>query len=150
VSYVYTFTIAPAIGTGIIARPPYTENIDFPYRYDPKGDGNIVLSNDDKVLSDSIKQAAFVRRVPLIDLGAGMDEIPFDPMDVPTRAFIEAKLQEAVELGVDSVDVSRDLSFEEDVEGNLLNVTVPYLNRRIEEPQSIKLAVPTVKTDEKT
>jgi hypothetical protein len=145
----WSFTVGMEVRIAEPTRIPYTENIDFPFRYKATGDGNIVLSDDDKVVSDSIKLAAFIKSIPLTSLGAGMDVIPFDQLDVPTRAFIEARLQEAIELGVEGVVVAKDLFFDEDEDGNLLGVTVPYLNERLEEAQSTKLAVPTVKTDEK-
>lgn len=149
-SHSWTFLIATA-EPALLNKPLYLENIDFPYRYDSKGNGNVVLSDDDKILSDSIKQAVFIRKhgIPLSPIGAGMDEIPFDQLDIPTRSFIEARIQEAVDEGVDGVDVARDMFFEEDPDSNLLSVTVPYLNRHIDESQSTKLAVPTVKTDDK-
>lgn len=121
----------------------YIENIDFPYRYKTTGNGDVIIANNDKVISDSIKLAVFIRKngIPLSPLGAGVDEIVFDQLDISTRAFIEAKIQEAIDLGVESVDVARDLFFEEREDENKLEVTVPYLNRRTEETQSTKLAL---------
>lgn len=129
-----------------IDKDVYTQEFAFPFRFTERGD--VVLASNDVAINDSIKLAAFVRKngIPLLPLGAGMDEFPFDPLDTPFRSFMGFRLKAAIELGVLGVKVDNNLTFDE--QDTKVNVAVRYLNERTDEVQSAILAVPRFRTDQ--
>jgi hypothetical protein len=139
--------ILPTVATAAeLDAELYLQEIAFPLRFTEKGD--VVLINNDGAVNDSIKLAAFVRKngIPLMPLGAGMDEFPFDPLDFPFKAFMGYRLKSSIELGVKGIRVDNNLTFTES-ESNV-KVAVRYLNERTSEVQSAILAVPRFRTDQ--
>lgn len=124
----------------------YLQEIAFPLRFTENGD--VVLTNNDAAINDSIKLSAFVQTngIPLMPLGAGMNMLPFDPLDTPFKAFLGFRLKTAIELGIEGVNVDHNLVFVE-LE-NKVDVAVRYLNERTSEVQSAILAVPRFRTDQ--
>jgi hypothetical protein len=125
----------------------YLVAIDFPVRFSETG--NIELSVDDKAINDTMKTTMFVRKngIPLFPLGIGVQDMPFDPADEATKAWLTTRTRDGLLAGVETI-MPTDVGAEELVgKQNTLSLTVFYINRVTSERRSVIIPTDKVRTD---
>ena len=110
-------------------------NIDFPYHFDSTG--RTASTGDDDHIRDMIEQLLFTNlgdRVNRPDFGSGLLQLVFAPNSPELAAALQFTIQATLQryLG-DLIDLQ---SLQVTVVDSTLNVTVIYVVRRTQEPQT--------------
>lgn len=123
----------------------YTAGIALPLRFLDNCD--LDIAEDDNLIHDNILLAVFIRRngIPLIPLGAGIEDFVFDPLDAAIEAFLSFRLYDTIFYGVANVQPSLDMVFTEGE--SELKVVVPYVNSKTRNISTTILAVPRQRLD---